>query len=84
MAAEPEDIRVALDDLIRKRLPRGVESVSVEPTEDDEGDEYLLVKVRLASADVDDEALEKLLEDIESKVAGLDDRYPSVRFLDAA
>lgn len=84
MAAEPEKIQAAVSDLIRRRLPKGVETVSVEPSEDEDGDEYLLVTVKLANPDIDDEALEKLLEDIESEVAGLDERYPSVRFLDAA
>jgi hypothetical protein len=84
MTAEPEKIQVAVSDLVRRHLPKGIESVSVEPAEDKDGDEYLLVTVRLATTDIDDEALERLLEDIESEVAGLDERYPSVRFLDAA
>jgi hypothetical protein len=84
MFAEPEKIQVAVSDLVRRRLRKGMESVSVEPAEDKDGDEYLLVTVRLASSKIEDEALEKLLEDIESEVAGLDERYPSVRFLDAA
>jgi hypothetical protein len=84
MTAEPETIRAALSKLIHSRLPKGVDEVGVEPAVNDEGDEYLLVTVKLASAHVDDEALESLLEDIETKVASLDERYPSVRFLDAA
>jgi len=84
MTAEPEKIQAAVSSLIKRRLPKRVDSVSVEPAENEEGDEYLLVTVRLSTADVDDEALERLLEDIESEVAGLDERYPSVRFLDAA
>lgn len=84
MATNSEKINKAVSDLIRRRLQKLVESVSVDPAEDEEGDEYLLVTVKLSTAEVDDEALEKLLEEIESKVASLDDRYPSVRFLDAA
>jgi hypothetical protein len=84
MTAEPDKIQAAVSDLVRRRLKKAVESVSVDPAEDEEGDEYLLVTVKLSAANIDDEALEKLLEDIESEVAGLDERYPSVRFLDAA
>lgn len=84
MVAEPEKIQAAVSKLISSRLPKGVKAVSVEPAENEEGDEYLLVTVQLSSADIDDEALEMLLEDIEAEVAGLDDRYPSVRFMDAA
>lgn len=84
MTAESSRIESAVSKLVTTRLPKGVSGVSVEPAESDEGDEYLLVTVQLASHDVDDEALEKLLEEIEAEVAGLDERYPSVRFLDAA
>ena len=84
MAAEQKNIEAAISKLISSRLPKGTRAVKVEPAENDEGDEYLLVTVELASADIDDEALEKLLEDIEAEVANLDERYPSVRFLDAA
>lgn len=84
MSAERQDIQAAIASLITSRLPKGVGAVNVEPAENEEGDEYLLVTVQLASADINDEALEKLLEEIEAEVANLDDRYPSVRFLDAA
>ncbi len=84
MVAEREEIEVAVSKLISSRFPEGIEAVSVEPAENEDGEEYLLVTVRLASADADDETLERLLEDIEAAVANLDDRYPSVRFLDAA
>lgn len=84
MTAEPQNIQAAVADLAKKKLPNKIESVVVEPAESDEGDEYLLVSVKLSTSDVDDEALEDLLEDIEREVANLDDRYPSVRFLDAA
>lgn len=84
MAAEQENIQVAILKLISRQLPKGVRAVNVEPAENEEGGEYWLVTVELASADIDDEALEKLLEEIEAEVANLDERYPSVRFLDAA
>jgi hypothetical protein len=60
-----------------------VGSVTVEPSEGDDGDEYLLVTVHLSSHEVDDEELERLLEEIEAGVGALDGRYPSVRFVDA-
>ena len=84
MAVDPKKIQTAVSKLIGSRMPKGVDSVSVEPTENEEGEEYLLVTVKLLTADIDDDALERLLEDIEAEVAGLDERYPSVRFLDAA
>jgi|GEM_PF-3559617 len=84
MVAESGKIQAAVSKLISSRLPKGVDSVRVEPAENEEGDEYWLVTVKLLTADIDDEALERLLEEIESVVANLDDRYPSVRFLDAA
>lgn len=84
MTVDAGNIQSAVAKLISARLPKGVSGVAVAPAENEEGDQYLLVTVTLASADIDDEALEKLLEEIEAEVARLDERYPSVRFLDAA
>jgi hypothetical protein len=84
MTAEPGTIQAAVSKLVRRRLPKGVEGVGVEPAENEDGDEYLLVTVQLSSSEIGDDALERLLEDIEAEVARLDERYPSVRFLDAA
>jgi 7,8-dihydro-6-hydroxymethylpterin-pyrophosphokinase len=84
MVADPGKIQTAVSKLVRARLRQRGEVVRVQPAEDNDGDEYLLVTVQLSSADIDDESLERLLEDIEAEVGRLDERYPSVRFLDAA
>jgi hypothetical protein len=84
MTAEQGAIEAAVTKLVRHYLPKVVESVNVEPAENEDGDEYWLVTVKLLSPKIEDEALEQLLEDIEAEVAILDERYPSVRFLDAA
>jgi hypothetical protein len=84
MVVEPSEIETAVSKLVQKRMPKGVRAVHVEPSDKEDGDEFLLVTVELSSADIDDEALERLLEEIEAEVATLDERYPSVRFLDAA
>lgn len=84
MTAEATVLETEVGHVVRRRLPQGVRTVTVEPSESEDGDEYLLVTVHLSSADVDDEELERLLEEIEASVATLDKRYPSVRFVDAA
>lgn len=57
----------------------------IESDLDEFGDEFLRVVVKLKPTDRDiDAVLEATLERIEEAVAPLDDRYPSVRFLDAA
>jgi hypothetical protein len=84
MSAEATALETRVEHVVRRRLPDGVRLVTVEPSEGEDGDEYLLVTVHLSSHDVDDEELERLLEEIESSVATLDQRYPSVRFVDAA
>ena len=62
-----------------------VDDVQVELGVDEDDEEFLRVAlvVRLPDRNVDAE-LEGLLERIEEAVARIDDRYPSVRFLDAA
>ncbi len=65
-------------------LAQAVGRVSVEPGSDAEGNEILRVLLVLTTSDDQDEALETLLEQIETAVLAIDDRYPSVRFLDAA
>lgn len=66
-------------------LAARVEDVAVEPDQDDEGTGFLRVIVRVTGVcDSDETAFEHLLEEIENAVATVDERYPSVRFLDAA
>lgn len=80
--------------LLRERLLSAARSAEVgakitdivlEPARDDDGAEFLRVVVQLDEAgEGNDEAFERLLERIEGAVAELDERYPSVRFADAA
>jgi len=62
-----------------------VRDVQIEPGCDEDDEEFLRVvlSMRLPHKNVDAQ-LEALLERIEEAVAAVDDRYPSVRFLDAA
>lgn len=62
-----------------------LDHVEVEPDEDDAGQNIVRVKlfVRFPGRNVDED-LEAVLEKIEDTVAAADDRYASVRFLDAA
>ena len=62
-----------------------VADVTLEPARDDEGSDFLRVVVQMKDVEKSgDEALEALLEEIEGAVAEIDERYPSVRFSDAA
>ena len=62
-----------------------VSDVTLEPAQDDAGTDFLRVIVQVKDVEkAGDEAFEALLERIEGAVAELDERYPSVRFADAA
>ena len=62
-----------------------ITDVDLEPDHDDQGTEFLRVVVQLKnSRRSTDEDFEALIEAIEKAVADVDDRYPSVRFADAA
>ncbi len=62
-----------------------VAGVILEPARDDEGTDFLRVIVQMKDVEKSgDEAFEALLEEIEGMVAEIDERYPSVRFSDAA
>ena len=62
-----------------------VADVILEPAKDDDGTDFLRVIVQVKDGEKSaDEAFEALLERIEGAVAELDERYPSVRFSDAA
>lgn len=62
-----------------------VSDVILEPAQDDDGTDFLRVIVQVKDVErAGDEAFEALLERIERAVAELDERYPSVRFADAA
>ena len=62
-----------------------VEDVLLESDSDGEGTAFLRVVVQLKdTAQAVDADLEALLEAIEGAVGAIDERYPSVRFSDAA
>jgi len=70
-----------------KKSPVGekVEGVEIESNHYDETGEFLRLMIRLKSADdANYPALAKLIEAIENAVGEVDERYPSVRFPDAA
>lgn len=72
---------------LAKRSPVGerIEDVEVEPGEDDTGGEFLRVVVQLKDiGDLKIEDVEPLVQSIEDLVAGVDERFASVRFAEAA
>lgn len=72
---------------LAKRSPVGnrVRNVVVEANEEEETGEYLRVIVELEDIDaLPLEDLERLTQAIEDAIAPMDDRFPSVRFADAA
>jgi hypothetical protein len=69
----------------RSAVAAQIEDVVLEPDRDEEGTDFLRVVVQLKNLDhTVDSDFEALLEAIESTVGAVDERYPSVRFLDAA
>ncbi|HWK45289.1 MAG TPA: hypothetical protein VNT30_11245 [Stellaceae bacterium] len=62
-----------------------VAGITLEADRDDDGTNFLRVIVQLGpSKETTDADLEALLETIEGAVGAVDERYPSVRFVDAA
>jgi hypothetical protein len=62
-----------------------VREIEIEPAEDEDGSEFLRVIVKLVAKKApEDSELDDLLQLIEDTISKIDDRYPSVRFLDAA
>lgn len=69
----------------RSAVAAQVEDVALEPDRADDGTDFLRVVVRLNSlAHPEDSRFEELLEAIERAVGDVDERYPSVRFAEAA
>jgi hypothetical protein len=69
----------------RSPVATQVEDVVLEPDRDEGGVDFLRVVVQLNNMEhVADAEFEALLEAIERTVGDIDERYPSVRFLDAA
>lgn len=86
MTVDPDILKAAVLSAIEGNpLAKAVQDVQVEPAIDEDNDSFLRVElqVRLPDRDVDAE-LEALLEKIEEAIAAVDERYASVRFLDAA
>lgn len=66
-------------------LSEQVHDITLEPASDDDGADFLRVFVELKHAEKTSQAdLLALLEAIEEMISGIDDRYPSVRFAEAA
>lgn len=66
-------------------LSKEIGEIKIEPDVDAQGNEIIriLVELKRQPKNVDDQ-LEDLLERIETAILAIDERYPSVRFLDAA
>jgi hypothetical protein len=86
MQADLETLRRLIDETARKSpVGHKLQKVELEPASSGDGDEYLRVMIGLKSTDdADYPELAKLIKAIEDAVGKLDERYPSVRFPDAA
>lgn len=84
MILEPAKLQAHIAEFVKGRLPDGVKTITVEPSVSHEGTDFLLVTIELISADADADELGKILEGVEDEVAKWDERYPSVRFQEAA
>ena len=86
MQTDLETLRqVVIDTAKKSPVGEKVEGVEIESDHYDETGDFLRVMIWLKSTDkADYPALAKLIEAIEDAVRELDDRYPSVRFPDAA
>ncbi len=77
--------RLIIETARKSPVGEKVEGVDLESDRDDDGVDFLRVMVRLKSIDeADYPALADLIEAIEDAVGEIDERYPSVRFPDAA
>lgn len=86
MQADLDTLRErVLDAARRSPVWAQVEDIDLEPDRDNDGTDFLRVVVRLRDLDrPEDSRFEELLETIEQVVGDIDERYPSVRFADAA
>jgi hypothetical protein len=77
--------QVVIEAAKKSPVAEKLEGVELESAHYDETGDFLRVKIRLKGIDeADRPTLIKLIESIEDAVGELDDRYPSVRFPDAA
>lgn len=86
MITETESLTSKIVEMVHaSRVAADVTNVAVEPDADNDGIAFLKVKITLKDTDkADDADLDALVECIEDAVLEIDDRYPSIRFLDAA
>jgi hypothetical protein len=84
--AELSALRKRVSDIARKSaIGRLLSDVTLEADRDDEGSDFLRIVVELKTLDeVRDEDIDTLVASIEKAVSDLDERFPSVRFADAA
>ncbi len=69
----------------RSQVGERVQDVTVEADDYGEGTEYLRVQVQLENLEnVRSNDVDPLVQSIEERVAEIDDRFPSVRFSEAA
>jgi hypothetical protein len=69
----------------RSAIGKRLKDVVLEADRDEEGSDFLRVVVQVKTLDsVRDEDLEELIRSIENALSDLDERFPSVRFADAA
>jgi len=83
------DISILKDTVLaatrRSALAQRVKDVVLEADQDGEGDDFIRIVLEVQSLDkAKDADLEALIESIEKTVGDIDDRFPSVRFADAA
>jgi hypothetical protein len=84
--AELSTIKESIQQAVRKSaLGNRVRDISLEADHDNYGSDFLRVRLDLDSFDgLSDESMLAVITSIEDSVIELDERYPSVRFSDAA
>lgn len=86
MQSDLETIRRrAIEAIEASALAVRIQDVALESDRDDEGGEFLRVMVQMGQGTAPrDEDLRRLIAVLEDAIWEIDERYPSVRFLDAA
>ncbi len=86
MQAEISEIKRRIEAVSKaSALGARVKKVEVETDEDGEGGAFLRVSLQLESPEsLDWDEVEPLVRSIEESVGAIDERFPSVRFSDAA
>jgi hypothetical protein len=86
MQADFSTLKKRVVEVMRKSLVgERVRDVLLEADRDDEGTDFLRITLEVRPLDgVSDADIEALVESIEKTVGDVDERFPSVRFADAA